>query len=625
MLRRIGLVVFVLGIGLVVFMPAAVAATPVARAATPDEGDQRYVVVLRADADADTVAADHGNKHGAKVRHVYRAALKGYAASLKPSEAARLEADPRVVSVEVDQVVHVTAQSTPTGVDRVADHAINSQAVPNLTIDGVDDKRVDADIAVIDTGVDALHPDLNVVGGVNCVSFLGTGNGCPAVTPTDPNGHGTHVAGSAAAKDNGIGVVGVAPGARVWSVRVLDSGGSGYISDVLSGVDWVTANAGTIEVANMSLGCECTSAAMNTAIANSVAAGVTYTVAAGNSAKDASTFSPANHPDVVTVSALADFDGRSGGLGAATCRIDQDDTLADFSNFGTLVEIAAPGVCINSTVPGGGYESNWSGTSMASPHVAGAAAVLASTMGHVPATIRSQLVATGNTSWSGTAPGHPILDVSTYSPATVAGPEAPPAAGFTLAVTPPTRTVTRGSDGTFSGTVSRTGGFADAVTLSHSGPPGTFSPNPETGAGSTLTIPTASLATGSYSVVVTGTSGALTNSQTVTLVVNPPPAPDFTISAAPTSRSIRRGESTTYTITVAPQNGFTDDVTLNVSGLRSGWSGNFSPNPAAAPGYASTLTITTVPTATRTTATLTITGVGGGKSRTTTVTLTVRK
>jgi subtilisin family serine protease len=617
MLRRISLLVLLL---------VAAAGTPMARAAARVEGEQRYIVVLRADADADGVAADHANKHGAKVRHIYRAALKGYAASLRPSEAAQLQSDPKVVSVEVDQVAHVAGtQTTPTGVDRVVDPATNSQAVPNLTIDGVDDRRIDADIAVIDTGVDASHPDLNVAGGVNCVSFYGTGNGCPTVTPTDPNGHGTHVSGSAAAKDNAIGVVGVAPGARVWSVRVLDSSGSGYISDIVAGINWVTARAATIEVANMSLGCECTSAALDTAIHNSVLAGVTYTVAAGNSAKDASTFSPANHPDVVTVSALADYDGRSGGIGAATCRTGQDDTLADFSNFGPLVEIAAPGVCINSTVPGGGYDSNWSGTSMASPHVAGAAALLASTMGHNPAAIRSQLVATGNTSWFGTPPGHPILDVSSYRPATVAGPEAPPVSGFTLAVTPPTRTVTQGTDGTFSVTVSRTGGFVGPVTLSHTGPSGTFAPNPETEAGSTLTIPTVGLASGSYPVVVTGTgtSGTLTNSQTVTLVVNLPPTLDFSISASPSSRSIRRGQSTTFTITVTPQSGFAGGVMLSVTGSRSGWSSSFKPT-SAAPGSPSTLTITTTANATRTTATLTIQGVAGGKTHTTTVTLTVR-
>jgi subtilisin family serine protease len=611
-LRRLSLLVFLLAPFLV---------TPPAGAATSDAGEQRYLVVLKSDANPDTVASDHGRTHGARVHQVYRSALKGYAASMKPSEAARLTSDARVASVEVDQVAHIAAQVTPTGVDRSAGAPTNAQVVPNLTIDGVDDKRVDADIAVIDTGVDASHPDLNVVGGVDCVTG-GAGSGCTVVTPTDPNGHGTHVSGTAAAKDNSIGVVGMAPGARIWSVRVLDSSGSGYLSDIVAAVNWVTARASTIEVANMSLGCECTSAAMNTAITNSVNAGITYTVAAGNNAKDASTFSPANHPDVITIAALADFDGRSGGLGAATCRADQDDTIADFSNFGPTVEIAAPGVCINSTLPGGAYANTWSGTSMASPHVAGAAAVLASTMGHVPAAIRSKLVTTGNTTWIGASPGFPILDVSTYAPATVPGPDAPAAPGFTVAASPSTRTVTQGTDGSFSVSVARVGGFTGAVQLGENGPTGTFSPNPETGAGSTLTIPTGSLSPGSYSFAVTGTSGTLTSSQSVMLVVNPPPAPDFTISASPASRSIRRGQSTTYTVTVTRQNGFTGNVTMSLAGLQSGWSATFGPNPTAT---TSTLTIRTTSAAARTTATLTVTGVGASKTHTTTVDLTVRR
>jgi subtilisin family serine protease len=168
---------------------------------------------------------------------------------------------------------------------------------------------------------------------------------------------------------------------------------------------------------------------MDQAIARSVDAGVVYAVAAGNDDKDASGFSPANHPDVITVSALADFDGLAGGGAAPTCRTDEDDTLANFSNWGSRIEIAAPGVCILSTWKGGTYNTI-SGTSMASPHVAGAAALLASGTND-PANetdvfaIRDTLMRTGNLDWtddSGDGIKEPLLDVRNalvYAPAMV--------------------------------------------------------------------------------------------------------------------------------------------------------------------------------------------------------------
>lgn len=235
-------------------------------------------------------------------------------------------------------------------------------------IDGQDD-RVNADIAIIDSGTQATHPDLHVVHQVNFTNES---------SPDDNNGHGTHVGGIAAALDHGSDAVGMAPGARLWSVKVLDTFGSGYMSDIIAGVDYVTAHADEIEVANMSLGCQCQSSALNAAISRSVAAGVVYVVAAGNSGRDTRRFSPANHPDVMTVSAIADFNGLPGGGAPATCRSDKDDTLADFSNYGRDVDIAASGVCIFSTWKGSSYNTI-SGTSMASPHVAGAVALYLAT------------------------------------------------------------------------------------------------------------------------------------------------------------------------------------------------------------------------------------------------------
>jgi subtilisin family serine protease len=408
-----------------VLVALIVAVLPTSTASAEEGGAGRYIVVLKDGAGSPAaVAADHARNDGARVGFVYSHALHGYSAVIPDSHIAQVRADIRVAYVERDQVVHAAAQQVPTGVQRIyaAENGSVADAAPNsnLDIDGIDDWRVDADVAVIDTGIDFDHPDLNVVGRTDCASGAWFSSGCTNNSGDDGNGHGSHVAGTIGALDNDFGAVGVAPGARLWAVRVLDNSGSGYMSWIAAGIDWVTARAGTIEVANMSLGCECSSAAMNDAIARSVDAGVVYAVAAGNSDKNASTFSPANHPDVITVSALADFNGIAGGGAAATCRADGDDTLADFSNWGSLVEIAAPGVCIYSTYKGGGY-ATLSGTSMASPHVAGAAALLASGASGDPqgradvGALRAKLVAAGNLNWtddSGDGVKEPLLDVS---------------------------------------------------------------------------------------------------------------------------------------------------------------------------------------------------------------------
>ncbi len=352
-----------------------------------------WIVTLGDAAAPDRVAADHARQYGANVGHVYRYALKGYAAHMSTQAAARVARDPRVRSVEPDRVVTAFAQSTPTGIDRV-DGELSS------TVSGNGFGAVNVDVAVLDTGIDTAHRDLNVVGGKNC----STGK-----SYSDGNGHGTHVAGTIGAKDDTNGVVGVAPGARLWAVRVLNNQGSGSWSSIICGVDWVTANAATIEVANMSLGgggtepsasgCS-TGDSLHDAICRSVAGGVTYAVAAGNSGADARGFVPAAYDEVITVSALADFNGFPGGGAAATCRADVDDTFADFSNYGTDVDLIAPGVCINSTWKGGGYNTI-SGTSMASPHVAGAAALFKAGNGSAtPAEVKTALQGAGNLNWN---------------------------------------------------------------------------------------------------------------------------------------------------------------------------------------------------------------------------------
>ncbi|MFP4553836.1 MAG: S8 family serine peptidase, partial [Actinomycetota bacterium] len=229
-------------------------------------------------------------------------------------------------------------------------------------------------MAILDTGVKIGHPDLNVYQATDCTSSLF--GACVANGDLDDgHGHGSHVAGISAARYDGAGTTGVAPGARIWSVKVLDSSGNGLLSWLIAGIDAVTQQAEYIDVANMSLAGQFSDQTFDTALANSVAAGVFYAVAAGNSATDAASFSPANHPDVMTVSAVADGDGAAGGLGAFGCRDgESDDWFASFSNFGSVVDIAAPGVCIYSAWNDGGYRMA-SGTSMAAPYVAGAAAL----------------------------------------------------------------------------------------------------------------------------------------------------------------------------------------------------------------------------------------------------------
>ncbi|MDP3892511.1 S8 family serine peptidase [Nocardioides sp.] len=353
-----------------------------------------YIVVLKDTAPAAAVAGEHGRAHGADVGHVYRNAMRGYSARMSATAAAKVAADPRVDWIQRDGVVQTTAQELPTGINRANGNESSTKA-------GDGSGTVDVDVAVIDTGIDLDHPDLNVhtAGAKNCSSGRSADDG---------NGHGTHVAGTVGAIDNTTGVVGMAPGARLWPVRVLNNRGSGSWSDVICGIDYVAANADKIEVANMSLGgagtdlgnCGNGQDAMHAAICNAVAQGVTFVVAAGNDAQDAAGFTPAAYDEVITVSALADFNGLPVGGAAPTCRADVDDTFANFSNYGADVDLIAPGVCINSTWKGGGYNTI-SGTSMAAPHVAGAAALYLSTRpGATPAQVRSALQSAGSTDWN---------------------------------------------------------------------------------------------------------------------------------------------------------------------------------------------------------------------------------
>jgi subtilisin len=377
-----------------------------------------YVVVLRAGGDV----AGSIRKHGLRARQLYGHALKGFAADLAVSERDALSRDPQVAFVEPDRIVRLAGQVLPAATNRV-----EAELAPIARIDGRD-QRVNADIAIIDTGIQPNHPDLNVVGGHNCINSH-------AAAWADGNGHGTHVAGIAAALDNGYGTVGVAPGARLWSVKVFDASGYSRLSWIVCGIDWVTAQNDPqnpirtrFEVANMSLrdpgsddgNCGAVNRdAEHAAICRSVARGVTYVVAAGNDAAPASRWIPAAYNEVITVSALADYNGIGGGGARQNCTVlgssDADDTFANFSNYGADVDLIAPGKCVYSTYPGGTYKMS-SGTSMATPAVTGAAALVkALNPTASPASVRATLRAAGSFDWfTGSDPDsvhEPLLNV----------------------------------------------------------------------------------------------------------------------------------------------------------------------------------------------------------------------
>ncbi|NOX08499.1 MAG: S8 family peptidase [Gammaproteobacteria bacterium] len=353
----------------------------------------------------ETFAEDVETAHGLTKHFIYSHALNGMAANIPPGRLRALQRDPRILSIEPNRVIRVSAQALPTGVHRIDGDFNVTAAIDNV------DTRVDVDIAIIDTGVDLNHPDLNVFQYAYCTpSPVQVKCNEGDIGADDGNGHGTHVSGIAAALDNNSGVVGVAPGARIWAVKVLEDNGSGTLSQVLAGIDYVAANAASIEVANMSLGFTGSSSALDNAISNAVAAGVTFAVSAGNESQDVSAVSPGGHPAVITVSAYADFDGHPNGLSGnawlGSCTENVDDSFACFSNYGSGVDIMAPGVLILSTYKGGGTRS-MSGTSMSSPHVAGAAAIYKmENPAATPADIKVALIARSDPAPCHTASGY---------------------------------------------------------------------------------------------------------------------------------------------------------------------------------------------------------------------------
>ncbi|MEV4496115.1 S8 family serine peptidase [Micromonospora arborensis] len=462
--------------------------------AVPDS----YIVVLKDSAVARDRVGDTARRlsgrHGGKVARTYSAALRGFEVTVSAGAAARIAADPAVAYVEQNHTVSIfgTQTNPPSwGLDRIDQRNLplnSSYTYPNTA------SNVRA--YIIDTGVLYGHNDF----GGRAVSGYDAVDGGSA---DDCNGHGTHVAGTV-----GGSAYGVAKGVQIVGVRVLNCQGSGTNAQVVAGIDWVTANAVKPAVANMSLGGGANSS-IDTAVSNSINSGITYAVAAGNGdafgvRQNACNYSPARVASAITVGATQN-----------------NDAAASFSNYGTCVDILAPGVNITSAWYTSSSATNTiSGTSMASPHVAGAAALtLSANPSWSPQQVRDYLVnnATPNVVTNvGTGTPNQLLYVVNGTP---------PANDFSVSVSPTSGSTAPGGSVTATVGTATTAGSAQSVSLSASGLPtgatASFSPSTVTSGGSsTLTIATsASTPAGSYPITITGSGAAGTRTATYTLTV----------------------------------------------------------------------------------------------------------
>ncbi len=358
---------------------AAQAEGTVLAAGSPTAVKDSYLVTLEKGAGlkaASGAGKDLVEEYGGTVRRTFGSALNGYSATLSAAEARRLAADPAVASVEQDQRVRLadtTQSNAPWGLDRIDQTSLplsGTYTYPDSAGEGVT-------AYVIDTGVRVTHQEISDRASYGYDAVDGD------TTASDGNGHGTHVATTIAGT-----TYGVAKKAEVVAVRVLDNNGSGTTAGVIAGIDWVTANHSGPSVANLSLGGGA-STTLDNAVRASIASGVTYAVAAGNSAANASSYSPARVTEALTVGATTNTDAR-----------------ASYSNYGAVLDLFAPGSSITAGWNTGDTATNTiSGTSMATPHVAGAAAVyLAGHSSATPAQVSTALV-DGATADKVTGPG----------------------------------------------------------------------------------------------------------------------------------------------------------------------------------------------------------------------------
>jgi subtilisin family serine protease len=350
-----------------------------------------YLVVLagnRAPAATRATTQSLATSYDVKVRRQFNSSLKGFSANMSVDQAKKLAGDSRVAFVQQNQKITANQDNPPWGLDRTdqRDLPLDNKFTPAATADNVN-------VYVIDTGI---YPDHKDFGGRASVATDTVGDGQNGV---DCMGHGSHVAGTIAGTNFGL-----AKGAKIFGVRVLDCQGSGSTESVVAGIDWVTANAKKPAVANMSLG-GAADQALDAAVKASVASGVSYAVAAGNDSSDACGSSPAREPSAITVGAT-----------------DPQDARASFSNFGKCVDVFAPGVGVESVgITGPDATAKMSGTSMATPHVAGGIALYLSAHPDAkPADVATALTGAatpGKVADPGTGSPNKLLFVGAVNPA----------------------------------------------------------------------------------------------------------------------------------------------------------------------------------------------------------------
>jgi subtilisin family serine protease len=482
-------------------------------------------------------------------------------------------------------------------------------------------------VAVVDTGINYTHPDLaaniwsapttfSVTIGSNRITCPAGSHGFNAISntcdPMDDNNHGTHVSGTIGASgNNGLGVVGVNWKASIMGSKFLDASGSGTLANAINAIDFaiqtktIFGGAANIRVLSNSWGGGGFSQALLDEINKANANDMLFVAAAGNSASnnDVTPFYPSNYdaPNVVAVAAT-----------------DNKDSLASFSNYGTTtVDLGAPGVSVLSTIKDGSY-SYFSGTSMATPHVSGAAILILSKCALNTTALKANIL--NNVDPISSLTGKTVTGGRLNVNKAIRACSAAPAPDFSLSATPSSQTVIQGASTSYTINIIPSGGFTLPVTLDVSGLPGkaitSFSPNPTT-ASSTMTVTTSTTTpAGSYTLIISGTNGTLTHTTTVVLNI-----PDFSLSALPGFLSIAQGTSKTSTITVGSLNGFTGTVDLSLSGIPANASSSLSPTSVTNSGT-STMTVnagTAIPGSYQ----LTVTGTSGTLTHNTIATINI--